>query len=387
MCKTEDDYYIMIKNTEKAPLISIIIPVYNTEKYMVRCLESIVTNTYENLEILCIDDGSTDNSLNILKHYAKKDKRIKIFRQNRKGPSAARNMGLDNATGDYISFVDSDDFVSWNAYEILKTVVSEHDLDIVMFGANTFASDDVPNWISDKLNACYHYYKDCDGCTVIFNEKSARPFLWLHLVRRELFEITPRIRFDETMELGEDQLIQFQYVPRAKNIMVIDDKLYNYRISRSGSLMQMYSSRVNMKAKVHLTLAQKVIDAWKREGLFENNEGQLLTYLVNFLYYTINNLPISFKKEFAKDIVDLFANNDFQLYLMAEWEVPHYHEMVIWSESDMDDTVEIKDLQRMIEQEKYEICETLKSKAFKLGRCFTGKSERLDYEQFKTYIN
>lgn len=370
----------------KDPVISIIIPVYNTEKYLVRCLESIVTNTYKKLEIICIDDGSTDNSLNILNHYAKKDPRIKIIQQDRKGPSAARNKGLDAATGHYISFVDSDDFVSWNAYEILQTVVYENDLDIVMFGGNTFASDDVPNWITDTLNTRYHYYKNCDGCRVVFNEKAARPFLWLHLVRRDLFETSPKIRFDETMELGEDQLVQFQYVPRAKNIMVIDDKLYNYRISRSGSLMQMYSSRVNMKAKTHVELAQKLIDAWKKEDIFEDNEGLLSTFLVNFLYYTINNLPISFRKIYAKEIIELFKKNDFHLYLMAEWEMPRYLEMEMWSESEMTDEEETDDLIHMLEQEKYEIRETLKSKAFKLGRMITSKSERLDYTQFNDYI-
>ena len=111
-----------------------------------------------------------------------------------------------------------------------------------MFGANTFPfENETPNWISEIINTRYYHYKDFDSCRLLFEEKAARPFLWLHCVRRALFESKPQIRFDETMELGEDQLVQFQYIPRAKNVMVIDDKLYNYRISRSGSLMQMYS--------------------------------------------------------------------------------------------------------------------------------------------------
>lgn len=375
------------KRNEDIPLISVIIPVYNTEKYLVTCLESIITNTYKNLEIICIDDGSTDNSLNILNHYAKKDSRVKIVEQKQRGPSAARNRGLDIAIGEYISFVDSDDFVSWNAYEILGTVVSEHELDIVMFGANTFGSDNVPNWIKEKLDTRYKYYKNCDGCKVAIDEKAARPFLWLHLIRRKLFETLPKIRFDESMELGEDQLVQFQYIPRANNIMVIEDKLYNYRVSRRGSLMQMYSSRVNMKAETHLKLAQNIIDAWKKEGLFENNEGTLSSFLVNFLYYSINELPEKFKKMHAKSIVSLFVKNNIRLYLITEWEMPRYQEIVRWSETDFDNDDKMEELRCIIEREEYEIKETLKSKAFKVGKLFTKKSKRLNYEEFSEYMS
>ena len=370
------------------PLISIIIPVYNTEKYLVRCLESIITNTYKRLEIICIDDGSTDNSLNILSHYARKDERIKLIKQKQKGPSAARNKGLDIATGEYISFVDSDDFVSWNAYEILSTVLMEHELDIIMFGANTFPFENqTPDWITQVINTRYYHYKDCDGCRVLFEEKAARPFLWLHCVRRELFESKPKIRFDETMELGEDQLVQFQYIPRAKNIMVIDDKLYNYRISRGGSLMQMYSSRLNKKVETHLLLAQKIIDAWSKTDIFEPNQGLMATWLVNFLYYSINELPISFRKKYSGEIIELFNRNKFSLYLMAEWEVQHYEEILLWSKSKMKDEEEIENLRYMIEQEKHEISETLKSRAFKLGKTITSKNERLDYEKYSKYFN
>ena len=118
------------------PDISVIIPVYNVEQYLKRCLDSILSNTYKNLEVICVDDGSTDNSLKILEFFAQKDPRVRILQQNRKGPSAARNKGLDMAKGKYISFVDSDDFISFNAYEILMLVAEQYNLDITIFGAN-----------------------------------------------------------------------------------------------------------------------------------------------------------------------------------------------------------------------------------------------------------
>ena len=374
------------KEKSEQPLISVIVPVYNTEKYLGRCLESITANTYKNLEIICIDDGSTDNSLNILSFYKKKDARIKVINQNNLGPAAARNAGLDNATGKYISFVDSDDFVSWNAYEILTKVAEENKLDMIMFGANAFPENEAPDWIKDILNTQYHYYKNCDGCKLVFQEKSARPFLWLHFIKKSLFEVPTKIRFDETMKLGEDQLLQFQYVPRVKNAMVITDKLYNYRISRSGSLMQMYSSRLNKKVETHLLLAQKIIDSMKNENTYEQSEDMLVTWLVNFLYYSINHLPASWRHKYSCEIIELFKKNNIATYLISEWEQPRYQEMIIWSMNKVDEDEEIENLMNLIKQEKYEISETLKSKSFKLGKKLTKKKERLDYSLYNEYL-
>lgn len=95
----------------KETKFSVILPIFNTEKYLKACLDSIINQTYKNLEIICVDDGSTDGSLKILEEYSSKDSRIKIINQQNQGVSAARNVGIDNATGDYVSFVDPDDWV------------------------------------------------------------------------------------------------------------------------------------------------------------------------------------------------------------------------------------------------------------------------------------
>ncbi len=92
-------------------MISVIVPVYNVEKYLSKCLDSIINQTYQNLEIICVDDGSTDSSPMILEEYAKKDSRIKIITRQNGGLSAARNTGVKNATGEFVSFVDSDDWI------------------------------------------------------------------------------------------------------------------------------------------------------------------------------------------------------------------------------------------------------------------------------------
>ena len=99
--------------------ISVIIPVYNSEKFLKKCLDSIINQTLNDIEIICIDDGSTDKSLRILNNFADKDNRITIINQKNSGPSAARNKGIENAKGEYIGFVDSDDWIDLDFYEKL----------------------------------------------------------------------------------------------------------------------------------------------------------------------------------------------------------------------------------------------------------------------------
>ena len=113
--------------------ISAIVPVYNVEKYLKECLDSIINQTLTDIEIICINDGSTDNSLKILNEYAEKDKRVKIFTQKNQGLSIARNNGMKYAKGEYISFIDSDDYIELNTFEKLYDKATRDDLDILMF--------------------------------------------------------------------------------------------------------------------------------------------------------------------------------------------------------------------------------------------------------------
>lgn len=110
--------------------VSVIVPVYNSEKYLSRCLDSIINQTLEDIEIICINDGSSDNSLAVLENFAKHDSRIKLFNQENKGQSAARNMGIKMSQGEYISFVDSDDFIDKNFLQILYDVATKNNAQI-----------------------------------------------------------------------------------------------------------------------------------------------------------------------------------------------------------------------------------------------------------------
>ncbi len=113
------------------PIISVIIPVYNTEEYLPRCLDSILNNTYKNLQVICVNDGSVDNSLRILNEYASKDSRVLVIDKENEGVSVARNVGLEYAQGEYISFIDSDDWIHNNYFELLYKESIKNSVDVI----------------------------------------------------------------------------------------------------------------------------------------------------------------------------------------------------------------------------------------------------------------
>ena len=381
--KTDEEKMRDLDDSEIDVTVSVIIPVYNVENYLKKCLDSIITQTYSNLEIICVDDGSTDHSPDVLRLYEKKDSRIKVLIQKKQGVSAARNRGLDVATGKYISFVDADDFLQWNAYEILTLVAEKNELDLIMFGANVFPEGDGENWIREKLNSHYKVYEQKAPGEVIFHEKASVPFLWMHFLKRSLLERPWKIRFDETMELAEDQLCQFQYVPRAERIMVIEDKLYNYRWVRSASLMQLYSSRKIKKVEVHLTLVEKVIAAWKREGYFTTEIDNMATWMTNFIYWSLVDLPMPFRKRYAQRFFEILHKNSIGEYMIAEYEQQNLETMKEWQLWEGNEQETLRKIEQQLEREKYEISETLKSRAFRLGRKLTKKTERLDLSVYE----
>ncbi|MCR5506573.1 MAG: glycosyltransferase, partial [bacterium] len=146
--------------------ISVIIPVYNVELYLSQCLESIINQTYKNLEIILVNDGSKDSSIDICKAYVKKDKRIKYIYQKNMGLSASRNTGIKNATGDYIHFIDSDDYIPLDYYEKMISALGNSDADIVCGGfyfekhpyeSVNFTNTFVYTNINDKIQKTFAY--------------------------------------------------------------------------------------------------------------------------------------------------------------------------------------------------------------------------------------
>ncbi len=217
----------------KKPLISIIIPVYNAEKYLNRCLDSVLNQSYKNLEIILVNDGSTDASLLICKNYSEKDKRIRVINKTNEGAAQARNTGLDCVRGEYIAFVDSDDFISSQIIEKLYSGATENDCDIAVCGYWTYYENQNINL--NKKNKRIKNAILCENDTLkLFgwgNQVSANS-IWAKLYKSELFE---DIRFPE-FKTAEDLFVAFRLYHKANKIYVTNEQMYYY-ICRQGSLM------------------------------------------------------------------------------------------------------------------------------------------------------
>ncbi len=217
--------------------VSVIVPVFNVGEYLSTSLDSILNQTLEDIEIICINDGSTDDSLNILEYYAKKDKRIKIISKENEGQGTARNVGLDNAQGEFISFVDADDFIKKDMLEKLYNKSVNGNLDLVMCKVSSF--DNETHVIDDNL--WYYSLKCFSGFKKeVFNNLDTKEFTSLisvtpynKLYRRSFIEKN-NIRFPEKY-IFEDEVFFYNVYLKAKRISLIDENLYYYRTNRKGS--------------------------------------------------------------------------------------------------------------------------------------------------------
>lgn len=206
---------------ESEPVISVIVPVYNVEKYLKKCLDSIVNQTYQDLEIILVDDGSTDTSGIICDQYAKKDSRIKVVHQENKGQSSARNSGLEIAKGNYIAFVDSDDTIETNMFEILMEMqeITECDLAIcghrtVQEGASFITSDES---FSTELLDIEALWEEVFG--------KLNNAVWNKLFKKDLLV---GIRFSLELTHGEDLIFNLEYLIRCKAGAINRQPCYNY---------------------------------------------------------------------------------------------------------------------------------------------------------------
>lgn len=213
------------------PTISIIIPIYNMEQFLGRCLDSVVSQTYSSLEIILVNDGSTDSSGDICDNYAQNDNRIKVIHQVNSGVSSARNAGLDAATGDYISFVDPDDYIELNTYETLIPYLA-NDIDILRFNAKR--KGEILNWLPFKGEYSGDRFEQEVVLPMIGSEKFGGMFilgvLWVHLFKRDLIEKN-HIRFNKELRRCEDRLFTITTMLHANKMFFIDDILYHYQVN------------------------------------------------------------------------------------------------------------------------------------------------------------
>lgn len=260
----------------KYPLISVVIPVYNTEQYLERCISSVIDNTYQNLEIICIDDGSTDKSVEILKKFAQKDERIRILCKENGGVSSARNIGIKNANGDYISFIDSDDWVHKDFFSILVSVSSKEEFDIII---SPHANRTEENCEEKNMEIDYNVRKL--GFEESLHYGCVRNMANGRMYKRDCIGEN---RFPEDVHIGEDMIFNTLVLSNSeiKRIALLENALYYY-FNRNNSLSHMHTAETYYELCCwylkHMELfrrkdlpilqAMRVAFSYRYEGAFE----------------------------------------------------------------------------------------------------------------------
>lgn len=208
--------------------ISIIVPVYNDEKYITRCIDSLINQTYKNFEIIIVDDGSTDKTASICNNYIKKYENIILVRMQHKGQSAARNCGISNCHGDYITFVDSDDYVNNRYLEIMFDVIEKNNCDFCFCDFKIVK--DFKYIINESIKE--NLLSKDDAFMMFFRKSCKKDYyaVWGKLIKKELLN---GIVFLEN-RINEDILFTYELINKANGIVFVDNVLYYYFFNRNG---------------------------------------------------------------------------------------------------------------------------------------------------------
>lgn len=272
-------------------LLSIIIPVYNVDKYIAKCLQSLVWQTYQNIEIICINDGSTDKSEQIINNYALFDKRIKLINQENAGQSVARNVGIEVANGKYITFVDSDDFLNLETYSMCMGLF-DLGVDAVFFSINVLTNSDGFKWDSDDYYYQVHQKNLIKVCPQTLYDENVSPCNKIY--RTEIIKKN-NLQFPVGL-LYEDAEFYWKYMSYVDKVYFIQNPLYNY-VRRSNSTMYL-TFLGSERAIDHIKIIDNLFSFWLSNTQFKkfiNTIGSRL--FEQYFWFAYNHCTLETKKE------------------------------------------------------------------------------------------
>lgn len=250
-------------------LVSVIVPIYNVEKFLHRCIESVVNQSYKNLEIILVDDGSKDSCANICDEWVKKDKRINVIHKENGGLSDARNAGIEIATGKYLSFIDSDDYIHRDFIKVLYDLIKKHGADFSMCGSIQTNKDEDT---TSKINNINEIIKDPKK--ILEKKDNIYCVAWNKLYKRELFD---NVRYPKG-KINEDIYAIRKILYYSKKIVVTDTVLYFYYLNEE-SIMRSTYTRKRLDA---IDLLYEIYDFFCKVGE--------KVYAYNTLYDYINSI-------------------------------------------------------------------------------------------------
>ena len=297
-----------------SPLVSVVIPVYNAEKYLQRCIDSVVSQSLRDIEILLVDDGSTDSSTEIMAQYERSDERVRVIERPNKGAGAARNAGLSVAKGRYLSFLDSDDFFELDMLELASEKADREDADVVAFGAWLYDENRDANrqasWVFRKdivPTACFSPKEAASNLFSLFGN-----YTWNKLFRRD-FVLREGVSFQE-IERTNDLLFTCSALALAKRIAPMDKPLVHYRVTNHSSLQ-------STNDKSPLCFARAFEALWHflcERGLSKEFENSFVCHFVDAVVSNCNSMKTLDGLTEVRDYVSTSIEPSFLLSRKAE---------------------------------------------------------------------
>lgn len=290
------------ENAPEHPTLSIIVPVYNVEDYLDACLDSLQAQTFGDIEMVCVNDGSPDGSRSILAKRQQEDSRIVVVDKPNGGLSSARNAGINAARGTHIGFLDADDRFTPNACQRIAETFEETNADVVTFGGYCNPAEAATPWITLKLSPRDVVY---DGFSpdLMFKEQSTP---YIRTACRKAFLDENNIRFEEALPFGEDQVFFFDIYPNSRKTALISDKLYEYRIEREGSLTSKTNDDLEAKSRKHLPMTKRIFNAWKKRFGLEEHSSEIASWSIEFVLYGLFCLPEGVRNELLPQYTRIF---------------------------------------------------------------------------------
>ena len=286
--------------------ISIIVPVYNAENSIEKTLISLLDQSFNNIEIICVDDGSTDGSLMLLKSYSHKHPNIKVIHQSNQGVSVARNTGIDNATGDIIMFVDADDEIEPYTCQYVDKIFNETNAEVFTFGFRCKPEKATPLGMKAEQKPPKKIYEKFSP-ELLFKDK-ARPYTCRTAVSKDLMD-RESIRFEPGLALGEDQVVYFLIYPLSKKTVLSPNQFYIYNMHNESATHENASSESGSLERLnqHLLVIKTILREWNDRALNSFCDSELIEWMLDFVMFDIDNIPQPKKQELFSELIGMFT--------------------------------------------------------------------------------
>lgn len=319
-------------------LISIIVPVYNTENYLEKCLYSLVNQTYKNIEIIIVDDGSPDNSMNIIQKFVLADNRVKVISQKNQGLSGARNNGMNNTNGDYIMFIDSDDWIEIDTCEKAINASEKYNADVVFWSyIKEFSNSQKDNYLFDKTEIIWsekNINQLSRRMVGLVGDELANPqsidnlvTAWGKLYKKS---VIGDVRFTDTKIIGtEDALFNIEVFLGINSAVYIPDLLSHYRKDNESSLTHNYKKKLVSRWREMYSRIKFLLDRndMSRE-YYDALKNRICFGLIGLGINLAEDKKMSFKEK-KKEIYNILSMKHYQIalkdldfsYLPIQWKV------------------------------------------------------------------